>query len=114
MLGWMSEDCGSYIFLVEFGEVMCFSGVGEVVELNYFDFVVGDKVLGMIGWQEYLVFDGQGFNKLQFGVSVEMVLCVFGLFGFMVMMGLYQFGKFKEGEIFIVIGVVGLVGIIVG
>lgn len=64
MLGWMSEDRESYIFLVEFGEVMWLSGVGEVVVFNYVDFSVGDKVMGMIGWCEYVVSDGLGFNKL--------------------------------------------------
>lgn len=43
-----------------------------------------------------------------------MVLCVFVFSGFIVIMGFYNFGEFKEGEILIVIGVVGLVGFIVG
>lgn len=63
MLGWMSEDRESYILFVEFGDVMCLSGVGEVVEFNNFNFLVGDKVMGMIGWSEYVFSDGFGFNK---------------------------------------------------
>ena len=114
MLGWMSEDRGSYIPPVELGEVMRSSGVGEVVESNHPDFAVGDKVLGMTGWQEYLVSDGQGFNKLQPGVSAEMALCVFGLPGLTATTGLYQFGKPKEGETLIVTGAAGSVGTIVG
>lgn len=43
-----------------------------------------------------------------------MVFCVFVLLGLMVIIGLYNFGEFKEGEIFIVMGVVGFVGLIVG
>lgn len=114
MFGWMSEDRESYIFLVEFGDVMCLSGVGEVVEFKNFDFLVGDKVMGMIGWSEYVFSDGFGFNKFQDGVIEEMVFCVFVLLGLIVIIGFYNFGELKEGEIFIVIGVVGFVGLMVG
>ncbi|MDY6883396.1 MAG: NADP-dependent oxidoreductase, partial [Pseudomonadota bacterium] len=68
MLGWMSEDRESYIPPVELGDVMRSSGVGEVVESKNPDFSVGDKVMGMTGWSEYVLSDGSGFNKLQDGV----------------------------------------------
>ncbi|MCW8107930.1 NADP-dependent oxidoreductase [Alteromonas ponticola] len=114
MLGWMSDDRESYIPPVEIGEVMRSSGVGEVVESNHPDFKVGDKVMGMTGWQEYLISDGQGFNKLQAGVSEEMALCVFALPGLTATTGLYNFGKPKEGETLVVTGAAGSVGSIVG
>ena len=47
MIGWMSPDPESYIPPVALGEVMCSSGLGEVVESNYPDFIVGDRVRGM-------------------------------------------------------------------
>lgn len=114
MLGWMSEDRGSYIPPVELGDVMRSSGVGEVVESKHADFAVGDRVLGMTGWQEYVLSDGQGFNKLQPGVDAEMALCVFGLPGLTATTGLYEFGKPKAGETLIVTGAAGSVGTIVG
>ncbi|MCW8091423.1 NADP-dependent oxidoreductase [Alteromonas sp. ASW11-130] len=114
MLGWMSDDRESYIPPVELGEVMRSSGVGEVVESNHSDFKVGDKVMGMTGWREYLVSDGQGFNKLQPGVSEEMALCVFALPGLTATTGLYSFGEPKKGETLVVTGAAGSVGSIVG
>ncbi len=114
MLGWMSDDRESYIPPVEIGEVMRSSGVGEVVESNHPDFTVGDKVMGMTGWREYLVSDGQGFNKLQSGVTEEMALCVFALPGLTATTGLYNFGKPKKGETLVVTGAAGSVGSIVG
>ncbi|NMH58853.1 NADP-dependent oxidoreductase [Alteromonas ponticola] len=114
MLGWMSEDKESYIPPVEIGEVMRSSGVGEVVESNHPDFNVGDKVMGMTGWREYLISDGQGFNKLQPGVTEEMALCVFALPGLTATTGLYNFGEPKAGETLVVTGAAGSVGSIVG
>lgn len=39
---------------------------------------------------------------------------VFGIVGFIVYFGLFEIGKFREGEIVVVFVVVGLVGLIVG
>lgn len=114
MLGWMSEDRESYIPPVELGEVMRSSGVGEVVESKNAKFAVGDKVMGMTGWQEYVLSDGSGFNKLQPGVTEEMALCVFALPGLTATTGLYNFGHPKEGETIVVTGAAGSVGSMVG
>ena len=114
MLGWMSEDRESYIPPVELGEVMRSSGVGEVIESKNPDFTVGDKVMGMTGWREYVLSDGSGFNKLQPGVTEEMALCVFALPGLTATTGLYNFGHPKEGETIVVTGAAGSVGSMVG
>ncbi|MCU7369469.1 hypothetical protein PEC18_00875 [Paucibacter sp. O1-1] len=58
MFGWMSPDTESYIPPVELGEVMRSSGIGEVVESKHPDFKVGDRVMGMMGWQEYFLSNG--------------------------------------------------------
>ena len=114
MLGWMSEDRESYIPPVELGEVMRSSGVGEVVKSKNAKFAEGDKVMGMTGWQEYVLSDGSGFNKLQSGVTEEMALCVFALPGLTATTGLYNFGQPKEGETIVVTGAAGSVGSMVG
>ncbi|MBU2979449.1 NADP-dependent oxidoreductase [Alteromonas sp. C1M14] len=114
MLGWMSDDRESYIPPVELGDVMRSSGVGEVIESNHPDFAVGDKVMGMMGWTEYAISNGERLNKLQDGISEEMALCVFALPGLTATTGLYHFGKPKEGETLIVTGAAGSVGSIVG
>ena len=114
MRGWMSEDRGSYIPPVELGEIMRSSGVAEVVESRSDNFAVGDRVVGMIGWTEYAVSDGQGLNKLPAGISAEAVLCVLSLPGLTAWQGLMEIGKPKAGETLVVSGAAGSVGAMVG
>lgn len=114
MIGWMSSDTNSYIPRVELGQVMRSSGFGEVMESNHPDFAVGDSVMGMMGWTEYLVTNGQGINKVQAGVSAEMALAVFALPGLTATQGLFNIGKPKVGETLVVTGAAGSVGSIVG
>lgn len=114
MFGWMSPDTESYIPPVELGTVMRSSGVGEVVESENPNFQVGDRVMGMMGWQEYALSDGQGINKVQAGLSDETVLSVFALPGLTATQGLFNVGKPKAGETIIVTGAAGSVGSLVG
>ena len=114
MFGWMSADTESYIPPVELGTVMRSSGVGEVFASENPKFEVGDRVMGMMGWQEYVLSDGQGINKVQAGVSDEAVLSVFALPGLTATQGLFNVGKPKAGETIIVTGAAGSVGSLVG
>lgn len=114
MRGWMSEDRGSYIPPVELGEVMRSSGVAEVVETKNDQFAVGDRVVGMIGWTEYAVSNGEGLNTLPPGISAEAVLCVLSLPGLTAWQGLMEIGKPKAGETLVVTGAAGSVGSMVG
>jgi hypothetical protein len=90
------------------------SGVAEVVESKNEQFAVGDRVVGMIGWTEYAVSDGQGLNKLPAGISAEAVLCVLSLPGLTAWQGLMEIGKPKAGETLVVSGAAGSVGAMVG
>ncbi len=114
MFGWMSADTDSYIPPVALGDVMRSSGVGEVIESNNSEFAVGDKVMGMMGWQEYFVGSGEGLNKITVPVSDEQVLCVFALPGLTATQGLLNVGQPKSGETLVVTGAAGSVGSIVG
>lgn len=114
MFGWMSPDRESYIPPVELGSVMRSSGVGEVVASKHPDFSEGDRVMGMMGWQEYALSDGQGINKVQTDAPDEMVLSVFALPGLTATQGLLNVGKPKQGETLVVTGAAGSVGSIVG
>ncbi len=114
MIGWMSADTNSYIPPVELGAVMRSSGFGEIVDSQHPDFAVGDKVMGMFGWTEYLLSDGKGINKVQAGVTPEMALSVFALPGLTATQGLFHVGKPKSGETIVVTGAAGSVGSIVG
>ncbi|WP_018982058.1 NADP-dependent oxidoreductase [Salinimonas chungwhensis] len=114
MFGWMTDDRESYIAPVELGDVMRSSGVGTVVTSHHPDFAEGDRVMGMMGWQEYAISDGKGMNKVQEGIDEETALCVFGLPGLTATQGLLNIGEPKSGETLIVTGAAGSVGSIVG
>ncbi|TXR51933.1 NADP-dependent oxidoreductase [Reinekea thalattae] len=114
MLGWMSPDTESYIPPVELGSVMRSSGYGEVVESNHPDFAVGDRVMGMLGWQEYALSTGAGINKIDAAIPAEMALSVFGLPGLTASQGFYNIGQPKAGETIVVSGAAGSVGVMVG
>lgn len=114
MLGWMSDNRKSYIPPVELGEVMRSSGFGEVVASNHPDYAVGDQVMGMTGWTEYLVSSGAGFNKVQSELDAVTALSVFALPGLTATHGLFNVGKPKSGETLFVSGAAGSVGSIVG
>ncbi|PCH60036.1 MAG: NADP-dependent oxidoreductase [SAR86 cluster bacterium] len=114
MFGWMSPDTESYIPPVNLGDVMRSSGIGEVIESNHPDFKVGDRVMGMMGWQEYCLSNGQGLNKVEAPLPDEAVLSIFALPGLTATQGLFNVGKPKSGETIIVTGAAGSVGCIVG
>ena len=114
MFGWMSPDTNSYIPPVELGSVMRSSGIGEVVESNHPKFKVGDRVMGMMGWQQYFLSDGQGLNKVEAPLPDEAILSIFALPGITASQGYFNVGKPKKGETLIVTGAAGSVGSIVG
>ena len=114
MKGWMTDDRNSYIPPVELGDVMRSSGIAEVVESKNSSFAVGDRVMGLIGWTEYAVSDGQGLQKLPPQIPAEAVLCVLALPGLTAYKGLMDVGKPKAGETLVVSGAAGSVGSMVG
>lgn len=114
MFGWMSPDTNSYIPPVELGAVMRSSGIGEIVESNHPDFNVGDRVMGMMGWQEYCLSDGQSLNRADAPLPDEAVLSIFALPGITASQGYFNVGKPKKGETIIITGAAGSVGSIVG
>tara|TARA_R110002049_G_scaffold30729_14_gene105150 strand:+ start:2492 stop:3484 length:993 start_codon:yes stop_codon:yes gene_type:complete len=114
MKGWMTDDRNSYIPPVELGEVMRSSGIAEVVESKNSNFAVGDRVMGLIGWTEYAVSDGQGLQKLPPQIPAEAVLCVLALPGLTAYKGLMDVGRPKAGETLVVSGAAGSVGSMVG
>ena len=114
MVGWMSPDTESYIPPVGLGDVMRSSGIGEVVESHHPDYVVGERVMGMMGWTELSMSTGEGLRKVQPGLDAEMVLSVFALPGLTATQGLFGYGNPKAGETIVVSGAAGSVGSIVG
>ena len=50
--GWLN-DVKSYVPLVQIGEIMRASSVGQIIETKDDNFSIGDIVMGTFGWQEY-------------------------------------------------------------
>lgn len=113
MRGWMTEDKDSYMPRVELGDVMRSSGVGEVVQSNNSEYPVGSRVVGMMGWTEYVVNSGEGLRLLPDEVLAEAVLCVLSP-GMAAYQGLINVGKPKAGETIAISGAAGAVGSLVG
>ena len=63
MRGWMNEG-RSYVPPVQIGEVMRAATAGEVVESRSDQLVVGDRVSGWLGVQEYAVCDAAAVIKI--------------------------------------------------
>ena len=58
------NDSKSYAAPQPLDEVMIGGTVGEIVESKHPKFAVGNKVVGMFGWQEYGTSDGKGLQKV--------------------------------------------------
>jgi len=111
---------------VQPGEVMRGFTVSKVVESKHPDFVAGDIVNGMDGWQDYAVSNGVNYNSqglvdtwnmrgiqdaelpLSTGISV---LGTTGLTGYY---GVLHLGKPEKGDTILVSGAAGAVGSIAG
>jgi NADPH-dependent curcumin reductase CurA len=112
--GWMSHD--TYLPKVPLGEVMRGIGIGVVEESRHPEFQEGDLVQGLTGWQEYLITDGSGFQKVEThpGVPLSAQLALLGHIGLTAYVGLLHIGEAKEGETVVVSAASGAVGSIAG
>jgi leukotriene B4 12-hydroxydehydrogenase/15-oxo-prostaglandin 13-reductase len=114
MRGRMNEG-KSYAAKQEIGEVMIGGTVGEVVESKHPKFAKGDKVLGMLGWQQYGLSDGKGLNKVDASrVPLSAYLGVLGMPGVTAWVGLLDICQPKAGETVLVSAASGAVGSAVG
>jgi NADPH-dependent curcumin reductase len=114
MRGRMSEG-RSYARSVGIGEVMTGGTVGEVVVTRNERFRVGDKVLGMFGWQLYGVSDGSDVRRIEErGVPLTAYLGAVGMPGVTAYVGLLDFGQPQPGETVVVSAASGAVGSVVG
>jgi len=118
MRGWLN-DVKSYLPPVKIGEVMRAGTVGQVVESNNPNFSIGDFVSGTMGWQEYVVTDGQNtstgnINKVPDGVPPYLMLSALGTTGLTAYFGMLDLGKPGVGDVVVVSGAAGATGSIAG
>ena len=108
------NDSKSYAQPQPLGEVMIGGTVGEVVESRHPKFAVGDKVVGMGGWQEYSVVDGDAPGMLRkvdtTHVPLSHYLGAVGMPGVTAWYGLVKIIAPKAGETVVVSAATGAVG----
>ena len=113
MRGRMNEG-KSYAACQSLGQVMIGGTVGEVAESRHPAWAVGDAVVGMGGWQEYSVVDGNAPGLLRkvdtSHVPLSYYLGAVGMPGVTAWYGLVQIIDPKPGETLVVSAASGAVG----
>ncbi len=105
----------TYADPVDIGQRMVGGTVGKVVQSTNPQFRVGDFVVGYWGWQEYVVSDGKGLQKLDPSLApVSTALGVLGMPGMTAYFGFLEICQPKPGETVVVSGAAGAVGSLVG
>ncbi|MBA4112329.1 MAG: NADP-dependent oxidoreductase [Verminephrobacter sp.] len=108
------NDSKSYAASQALGEVMIGGTVGEMAESRHPKYAVGDKVVGMGGWQEYSVVDGNAPGALRkvdtTHVPLSHYLGAVGMPGVTAWYGLVKIIAPKAGETVVVSAATGAVG----
>ncbi len=113
--GWIA-DASNYWPRIEVGDTMRAFAVGEVIESRNANYAVGDKLMGLFGWQEYAAATDKHVN-LKISMSdlpLSLSLGVLGINGFTAYFGLLDVGQPKEGDTVVVSTAAGAVGSCVG
>ncbi len=112
------NDAKSYAAPQALDAVMIGGTVGEVVESKHPKFAAGDKVVGMGGWQQYAVVDGNMLGMLRkvdtTHVPLSAYLGAVGMPGVTAWYGLVKLCQPKAGETVVVSAASGAVGSAVG
>lgn len=108
-------DSRSYADPQPLNETMVGGVVGVVEASRNAKFVVGDTVVGRLGWQEYAVSDGSGLVKIDTNrVPMSAYLGVLGMPGVTAWYGLNRICEPKAGQTVVVSAASGAVGSAVG
>jgi NADPH-dependent curcumin reductase len=109
------NDSKSYAKPQEVGAVMGGGTVGEIAASNNSRFKIGDKVVGMGGWQLYSLTDGAGLNVVDASrIPIQAYLGPVGMPGVTAWYGLNKIIAPKAGETVVVSAATGAVGSVVG
>jgi NADPH-dependent curcumin reductase CurA len=111
--GWMERD--TYLPAIEIGAPIRSAGAGVVVASKNPKYAPGERVFGMLGWQEYAVLDARDQPMaIPSGIPLVDALSVFGVTGMTAYFGLMEIGRPATGETVVVSGAAGATGSIVG
>lgn len=114
--GWVSL-VPNYLPPVAVGEVMRAFAVGTVVAVGTGSrYRVGERVLGMLGWQEVALVDDAAVERVlpDNGLPTSLALGVLGLTGITAWFGMTELGMPRPGDTVVVSTAAGSVGSIAG
>ena len=115
MRGWIN-DSSNYWPQVEIGATLRAFAVGEIIASKHSSYAIGDRIMGIFGWQEYsAATDKHIMVKVpRSDLPLSLFLGVLGLNGLTAYFGLLDVGQPIEGETVIVSTAAGSVGSCVG
>lgn len=115
MRGWVSA-AANYSRPVGIGEVMRAYAAGTVVASRHPGYAEGDRVMGMLGWQEFAVSDGGSITRKvkETDLPLSLSLGILGLNGVTAYFGLLELGSPRAGDTVVVSTAAGAVGSAVG
>lgn len=114
-LGWAAGE--TYLPAVGIGEVMRSLGAGEVLESNHEAFEVGQRVQGLLGWQDFATLRVDGaypMLPLLPDAALESSLSILGNTGMTAYFGMLEIGKPAPGETVVVSAAAGATGSVAG
>ena len=111
MRGWVNA-AANYADPVPLGGVMRSFAAGTVVASRHAGYAEGDKVMGMLGWQEYAVSDGTGIRRKvrEHDLPLSLSLGVLGINGITAYFALTEIGAPRPGDTVVVSTAAGSVG----
>src|ERR1700688_44682 len=113
--GWIA-GASHYWARIEIGDTMRAFAVGEVIESRNPRYAVGEKLMGLFGWQEYAAASDKHVNlkPARSDLPLSLYLGVLGLNGFTAYFGLLDIGAPMDGDTVVVSTAAGAVGSCVG
>ncbi len=115
MRGWVSA-VANYAEPVAVGAVMRAFAAGTVVESRHPGYAVGERLMGLFGWQDFATCDGREVIRRvrETDLPLSASLGVLGLNGITAYLGLLEVGQPRAGDTVVVSTAAGGVGSCVG
>ena len=115
MRGWVNA-VANYSNPVGIGEVMRSFAAGHVVASRHPGYAPGDKVMGMLGWQDYAVTDGRTVRRKvhEHDLPLSLSLGVLGINGLTAYFAVTEAAQARPGDTLVVSTAAGAVGSAVG
>ena len=109
------NEAQTYAASVPIGETMVGGAVGKVVSSRRDDLPVGEYLEGPLGWQEYVVSEGQNLRRLDSQrAPLSTALGILGMPGLTAYFGLFEIGRPEPGDAVVISAASGAVGAVVG